>query len=161
MNRPGPAELAQRGEELASVFREIAATRMAGMPLLNPALQVEAIGFAPCSGADEDAVLGILLTPWCMNLIYLAQDESVLAAPGASRLHELGAEHYSFIGAHEPAFGAYEMCSLYSPVFEFSAQEVARAVALEVLRCLRQPQEEIEQPSRRRLLLGGGVATRP
>lgn len=136
---------------------------MAGMPLLNTALQVEAIGFAPQAGPDENeqGALGVLLTPWCMNLIYLGEDEALLARPGAARLHQLGADRYSFIGAHEAAFGAYEMCSLYSPVFEFSAQEVAREVAQEVLRCLRQPQENLEQPSRRRLLLGGTTAARP
>lgn len=156
MNAPASdALLARRVAQLEAAFAGIAATRMAGLPLCNDALRVEAIGFArgPGPGENESGGLGVLLTPWCMNLIWLADDPTQLAAVGATRLHELAGERYAFIGAHEPAVGAFEMCSLYSPVFEFSAQQIAREVAEEVLRCLRRPVEKLQQPSRRSFLL--------
>ena len=63
-------ELVQaRVERLEAVFRDIAATRMVGVPLLHPGLQVQAVGFAP--EPEGSSALGVLVTPWFMNLLRL------------------------------------------------------------------------------------------
>ncbi len=124
--------LARRVE---AVYREIATTRMAGLPLLNPAIGIHAIGFR----AWEDGCLGVLVTPWCMNLLSLPglgddwfdkpelSEETVVFPSGT----------YRFTIGHEPALGKYRMCSLFSPMFEFAddaaAVETAEAVMRELL----------------------------
>ena len=54
---------------LETVFRDIAATRMEGVPLLHASLQVQAVDFAP--EPEGDFALGVLVTPWFMNLMRL------------------------------------------------------------------------------------------
>ena len=41
--------LAYRISALETLFRQIADTRMAGLPVINRALRVEAVGFEPCA----------------------------------------------------------------------------------------------------------------
>jgi [NiFe] hydrogenase assembly HybE family chaperone len=157
---PAHDALAARVDALRLCFERIAATRMQGVPILNPALQVEAIGFEPC--ADEDgaqAALGVLLTPWFMNLIRLPMQGQSCAPVGTSSEHRIGKERFEFIGAHEASFGDYEMCSLFSPMFGFADQEAARATAWEVLRTLRAVEPAPVTPPRpgRRAFLRGWV----
>lgn len=145
--------LQQRVAALTAAFRLIGDTRMQDLPFLHPALQVEAVGFeAACEGA-----LGVLITPWFMNLIWLPFDGAQTVEPGANRVRELGGERLEFIGALETLFGAYEMCSLFSPMSEFADQAAARETAVEVLRFLRRtlPKPDVPAvPSRRAFLTG-------
>ncbi|WP_059287489.1 [NiFe]-hydrogenase assembly chaperone HybE [Aquitalea magnusonii] len=60
--------------QLEALFRDIAASRMQGIPILNPALQVEAIGFQQWGGPQGRLWAGVLLTPWFMNLLLLPID---------------------------------------------------------------------------------------
>lgn len=104
-----------------------AAVRMEGLGFVNPALEVEAIGFAPWEGHW----LGVLLTPWFMNLVLTPRDpERWLAlASGGKRLHAFPAGDFEFIGARDDELGDFGMCSLFSPVREFADQHTARLVA--------------------------------
>ncbi len=145
--------LAARVAALEARFAMIAATRMAGVPLLNERLAVAAVGFEPVEG-DEGGAVGVLLTPWFMNLLWLPGEEAQAAAPGASRRRAVGRENFEFIGALEECIGPYEACSLFSPMFEFEDQAAALATAREVLAQLRRPPEPPPQASRRALLFG-------
>lgn len=130
------AALRQRTEALARLFTGVAQTRMAGVPILNPALRVEAVGFE----LEEPAAVGILITPWFMNLLWFPLARSELAdGVGRRRVRRVGTERFDFIGGFEPGFGAYEACSLFSPMFEFADPAAARATALAVLSALRPP----------------------
>ncbi len=134
-----PAALDRRVAELVARFDDIARTRMAGVPVSNPALQVEAIGFASQAG-DEGVVIGVgvLVTPWFMNLVRLPlAHDPCAAAVGRVQCHEVGTQAFAFIGAHEAAIGAFAACSLFSPMFEFIDQASARATAWAVLDELR------------------------
>lgn len=154
--------LPDRIDALESAFRHIAATRMRGLPLLHAPLQVQAVGFAP---AGAGWALGVLVTPWFMNLLRLPLQPLVAlptalptspapaATPaclaiGQDGVREIGGESLHFIGAHEPRLGHYEVCSLFSPMFQFVDQAAAVATAHEVLRLLRQPAAP-PQPERR------------
>lgn len=157
-----------RAAALCRCFALIGASRMLGVPVMNPALVVEAIGFEPCVDADgAQAALGILLTPWFMNLIWLPMAGQPGAPQGKSREHQIGGECFHFIGAHEDSFGSYEMCSLFSPMFEFASQAAARATGAEVLQVLRSADRALAaqlaaQPSAgRRGFLTGRMASRP
>ena len=100
---------------------------MGGLAFVNPSLAVEAIGFAPWDGRW----LGVLLTPWFMNLTLAPRDPARWARlqQGAHRRYRFPAGDYDFIGAHDDAAGEYQMCSLFSPVLEFDDQATARLVA--------------------------------
>lgn len=152
--------LAARVDCLVALFRQVQATRLDGVPVCNPRLQVAAVGFEPLPGSDGS--LGVLLTPWFMNLLWLP-DPVCAAAPalavGQLRRRVVGPETFDFIGAHEPGFGAFESCSLFSPMFEFDSQASARATAEAVLSQLRPPAPPVPPPpeavpARRRFLLG-------
>lgn len=147
------AFVVQRVDLLTQVFRAIGDTRMQGVPVLHPALRVEAVDFE----AVEDGAFGILITPWFMNLMWLPFDDAHTVAVGKTRVRELGGERLEFIGALEISFGAYEMCSLFSPMSVFADQDAARATASEVLRVLRKPLPKPDVPpvpSRRAFLTG-------
>lgn len=149
--------LSARVDRLESVFRDIAATRMQGVPLLHPGVQVQAVGFAP--EPDGACALGVLVTPWFMNLMRLPLAEQKVLAPGEVGRQRIGEHPLSFIGAHEAALGPYEMCSLASPMFEFADHAAAVATAREVLACLRAPvAHQQPDPQRRRFLLGRAAA---
>ena len=124
---------AQIRDQLESLFREIETTRMDGVPILNPALQVAAFGFEPW----QDYYLGVLLTPWFMNLVLLPQDPDAFARIkpkfGDKQKVRLSAGQVEFIVGHEEDIGFLLSCSLFSPVFEFEDQAAAAETALAVL----------------------------
>lgn len=155
-----------RAHRLEAVFRDIAATRMAGLPVCNTALQVQAIGFE-CDREDPAIALGVLLTPWFMNLVRLPLDPSrpALLREGESARRVHGGRALEFLGAFEPDLGPFESCSLFSPVFEFAEQRVAAATAREVLALLRRgpavsagPAPVATPGSRRAFLVGRRAA---
>ena len=73
---------------LEAVFRDIAATRMEGVPLLHASLQVQAVDFAP--EPEGDFALGVLVTPWFMNLMRLPLGAAQVLAPGQVGPQRLG-----------------------------------------------------------------------
>ena len=135
------ATLDQKIALLVAAFRVVGATRMQGVPVLHPGLTVEAVDFEFVADADVDtgAALGILLTPWFMNLVWLPLQEQAALPVGQTVVRRIGATDFEFIGAAEPGFGAYEMCSLFSPMFEFADQAAARETAQQALVLLRTP----------------------
>jgi len=140
--------LATRVTELVALFDTIGRTRMAGLPMLNRALRVEAIGFEV--QAEGDA-LGILVTPWFMNLVRLPLARvDATDGVGLGSTLELGGRAIGFLGAHEAAIGAFDACSLFSPMFEFANPAAACGVAEAVLADLR----GAPAPARRSFLFG-------
>jgi [NiFe] hydrogenase assembly HybE family chaperone len=111
---------------LTQAFRAVA-IRMQGLDFVNPALEVEAVGFAPW----EDHWLGVMLTPWFMNLTLLPRELGKWQPLplGDKRSYRFPAGSYDFIGATDAAVGEYQSCSLFSPVLEFPDQATARLVA--------------------------------
>lgn len=132
---------------LREVFSRIQVERMADVPLLNPALTVETVGFR----LWQDSWLGVLITPWSMNLLALA-GVTPFAPLGAHAVDSLtlpdGA--VDFHGAFEPALGHYRQASLFSPMWQFANQDAARATAEEVMNLLF-PAAPAPDLSRRRL----------
>ena len=123
---------------LQAAFESIRVGSMRDVPLLNPALAVEALGFRPW----QQHWLGVLVTPWLMNLVLLPRE---LAAwqpvrAGESRHHLFPAGVFEFIGAHDDRLGDYLACSLFSPMFEFVDHAAARATAEAALAALFDPQ---------------------
>lgn len=125
---------------LEAAFGRIARDHMAGVPILNPALHVQAVDFAPWQGYW----LGALVTPWFLNLVLLPRDASAQAgrSVGERRFHHFGAGDFAFLASFEPEVGAFESCSLVSPMGDFPDQDGACATARAALRML-----QVEQPA--------------
>lgn len=121
---------------LDRAFEAIAA-RMAGLGFVNSALRVEAVDFRPWQGRW----LGVMVTPWCVNLMLLPQSpEAWESLPqGKTARHRFPAGDYDFISAHDETIGQYQMCSLFSPALEFADHATARLVAQLVLQALFDP----------------------
>jgi len=155
--RGGVAPLPERVAALRALFERVAHTRMAGLGLLHPGLAVHAEGFEP--EADGRCAWGVLLTPWFMTLVRLPLvADAPIAPPGRSCARVVGCERLDFIGAHDEGFGAYEICSLFSPMSAFVDQAAAVATAQAVLAELRRPPPEPgPAPARRALLFGRGA----
>ena len=150
---------------LEQAFTEIAHTRMLGVPVLNPALHVQAIGFLT-EPDDTDMLLGVLVTPWFMNLVRLPtrtfSPGNKLLAVGKKATRSAGHQSFQFVGACEAAIGAFEVCSLFSPMFEFADHAAAADTAGEILHVLRTPVKPTVNPtqplpSRRGFLFGRGT----
>lgn len=153
-------ELTARVQALEALFRHVERSRMAGVPVLNRALQVEAVGFEPVAveAGEVPAAVGVLLTPWFMNLVWLPlRPEAGADRVGQARARDVGGTSFEFIGAHEPGLGAYEAGSLASPMFEFPDQAQARATAWAVLAELRPAAPKVSS-ARRGFLFGRSAA---
>lgn len=117
--------------QLETTFEHIRSTRMADVPILNDVIGVEAVGFREI----DDGLLGVLITPWFMNLMLLpkAPDAWEGQRPGEKTLHSLPAGSYEFIAGLEEGIGDYRMCSLFSPMFEFADHGAAVETAVAVM----------------------------
>jgi [NiFe] hydrogenase assembly HybE family chaperone len=135
-------------QALVAAFERIAKTRMAGMPLCNPALQVEAVGFRPWA----DGLAGVLVTPWCINLVLLPGTGARALSAGERLAVGFPSGSYEFMGGEEPECGVFRSCSLYSPPDEFADAAQARSVALEIMAQLLLPAATV---SRRSLFMPG------
>lgn len=127
-------------QTLHEVYTEVAATRMAGLPVVHPGLRVEVLGFGTWRVAEARGMLGVLLTPWCMNLVWREDaaatqsgSDAVDWPVGASRPLQIAGQTLSFIGQHDARLGGFACCSLISPMFQFADQAAAHATALAVM----------------------------
>ena len=111
---------------LNAAYRAIA-RRMDGLNFVNPAIDVEAVAFAPW----ESHWLGAMVTPWCINLMLLPRDTSGWTSlpQGRKLRYAFPAGEYEFISSRDDAVGEYQMCSLISPVLELPDHATARQVA--------------------------------
>jgi [NiFe] hydrogenase assembly HybE family chaperone len=128
---PSPAQALERRFE--TIWHE----QMAGIPMLNPALRVQAVGFRPW----EQHWLGVLITPWFMNLMLLPRLRSAWPTVGEreSRHYVFPAGVFEFIGGRDAVLGDYQACSLFSPVFEFADPVAAQDTAAASLHALFDP----------------------
>ncbi|MEC5206903.1 [NiFe] hydrogenase assembly HybE family chaperone [Vogesella perlucida] len=148
------------GAALEQAYRHIQHTRMQGIPILNPAISVESVGFRRYQGWWA----GVLITPWFINLMLLPADAPLPDGPaGEEQLVALPEGIMPFLPGSEDSIGPYLMCSLFSPLPQFADQQSARDTASEVLRLLFEiPAPPAATPagpdlSRRRLFGLGGA----
>lgn len=144
---------------LEAAFRDVLAHRMRGLPFVNPAIRVEAVAFAPW----KHYWLGVMLTPWAMNLMLVPRDRASWRplAAGHKRRYAFPAGHFDFIFAHDDAIGEFLICSLFSPMDAFADHETARETARLARDALFEVEEtaldtKLAQPMSRRDLLRGG-----
>jgi len=120
---------------LESVYRCIHLERMADVPICNNNIDIRAIGFR----AWQNSILGVMITPWFMNLMLLPGDSENWEElkEQDSQTHLFPSGRYQFLIGFESDLGKYQTCSLFSPMFEFAdnqaAQETAQAVLKELM----------------------------
>jgi len=150
-----------RIEKLVARFTDIGEQQIKDLPIYNADLTVEAVGF---EHVEEHDFLGVLITPWFLNLLLLPCDFKMWRPNqiGHEKIErQLPSDVHIFTLSGDEIIGEYYSISLISPMFCFFNQEQARATALEHLQHFLTPPakentEEMNQPDpqRRRLLRG-------
>lgn len=126
-----------RVQALIELFQRIDAG-MRDMPIYNGKIAVEAIGFRPFR---EGELLGVVLTPWFMNMTMLpiASVPMQMAEIGRSVAVELPAGKRAFVVGGDETIGLYKAHSLHSPVLNFTLPGQAQAEARRMLALLMTP----------------------
>jgi [NiFe] hydrogenase assembly HybE family chaperone len=111
---------------LVNYYRH-ASINMKGLPIYNPTLAVEAVGFR----AHDSRQVGVIVTPWFMNLTVLPgdADRASWKAGGTARL-AFPSGLYDFVVSEAGDNGMIATCSLFSPMQDFTDHEAAQVAAL-------------------------------
>ncbi len=143
---------------LEDCFRSIAQERMEGVPILNHAIDVEAVGLRQWQGNW----LCVLVTPWFMNVMLLPTAEVVGAKPqeairvGTKKSFAFPGGQFEFIRGSEDEIGAYWACSLFSPVLEFGDHETAIATAAAALEAIFETAEDASAQEQEMAMIWAG-----
>lgn len=110
-------------DAVEAAFFRIQNTRMADVPILNPALTVQAVDFQCWQGHW----LGVVITPWCMSILLLPgmTQNWQMVDENRRRFIKFPAGDFAFLGAFEPELGHYQSCALFSPMNQFASQAEA------------------------------------
>jgi [NiFe] hydrogenase assembly HybE family chaperone len=140
-------------QRLANAYRR-AALRVKGMPIYNPTLAVEAIGFREHEGRQ----VGVMVTPWFMNLMVLpsTRDLAIWVSGNTARL-SFPSGAYDFMVTDLEDARLVGSCSLFSTMVDFTDHEAAQVAAKAAAEALFQAEPPAATPtiSRRELLRGG------
>ncbi len=146
-------ELEDLSGRLEQAFQDIYQQRMADLPVVNKKIAVHAIGFQHW----QQSVLGVMITPWFMNLMMLpGKDENWADKPlQTNSYYVFPSGRYAFLMGYEKEIGYYQSCSLFSPMFEFQDDEAAVETAKIIIKELMNsenveqldiPEEDVEKP---------------
>jgi [NiFe] hydrogenase assembly HybE family chaperone len=141
-----------RVQDVANAYRR-AALSIKGMPIYNPTLAVEAVGFRSIDGREA----GVMVTPWFMNLTVLpsAQDLGVWSKGGSVRI-AFPSGAYDFLVSELPGVGLVATCALFTQMADFTDHDAAQLAAQSAADALFQAEEPEPAPKvSRRQLLGG------
>lgn len=137
--------------ELVQHFESIYREHMQDLPIVNPQVAVEAVGFQDFEGHR----LGVLITPWFMNLVLLpAGDEWRDSAQGDTSTIDFPSGPIEFTSSRDDTLGTYLTAVLFRSVANLPDQPTARNVAMQVMRELFFPSRNERKLSRRELLTG-------
>lgn len=127
---------------------------MQGLPIVNSALDVEAVGFC----AFDEHRIGVLITPWFMNLVLLlGSNIGSRLVQGSKSTLSFPSGPVEFTTAQDEMLGPYLTAVLFRSVAEFPDQDTAKAVALEVMQELFNPARNEHAVSRRALFTKVGA----
>jgi len=145
--KPADPDPAAWGERLAGAYREIGDRAMRDLPIFNDALCVEAVGFRKLDGR----IVGILVTPWFMNVVMDAHDRALEHSPmqGSSLRFRFPAGDIDLAVSEIASAGRIASSSLFSPMFEFADMNAARATAEAAFAALMRPADDAEAPRSR------------
>jgi len=129
------------------IYRE----HMRGLPIVNTQLSVEAVGFQ----TFEAHQLGVLITPWFMNLILLPGSDAWSGnSQGDMSSIEFPSGSMEFTVCHDDVLGTYLSAVLFRSVADLPDQPTALEVAEQVMKNLFLAKRRERKLSRRELLMG-------
>ncbi len=136
---------------LVQQFETIYLEHMRGLPIVNAKLKVEAVGFQ-----DFDRhQLGVLITPWFMNLVLLpVTDEWSETSQGDTTSIDFPSGPIDFTTCHDNVLGTYLSAVLFRSVSDLVDQPMAREVAQQLMHELFVPAQSERSLSRRELITG-------
>ena len=165
---PDADPMDSRVAALTASYRLIAERDMAGVPICNAALSVEAVGFR----AHGPGWIGCVIAPWFLNTVLIPRDPALWAdlRDGDKTDVALPSGAYRFTAARVGVLGTLAVIPLASAMNVFTGQEDARAAAALALDHLMRESEPAPQPEKppakdaepakpalsRRSLFGGG-----
>ncbi len=128
---------------LEKTFNKIHLNEMQGIPILNPAIKVRTLGFQE----HNDRVIGVLITPWMMNLVMLPHDGEDWGAMtlGQKISHQFPSRIYKFMVNEFDGIGRCQTHSLHSPMSRFRNDEQAVNAAQHVIENLLVEKEPTEE----------------
>lgn len=128
------ADPAAWGEMLAAAYRDIGNHAVRNLPIFNETLSVEAVGFR----LHEGRVIGIMVTPWFMNVVIPVPDgaSQSFRARDTHLLVRFPAGDIQFTVSEVALVGPIASCSLLSPMFGFEDMATACATAEAALAAL-------------------------
>jgi len=139
--------------DLAARFSDIHKQRMQGLPFINAQLEVEAIGFREF----QDFEIGVLITPWFMNLILLPSADVRTSIDQGHRINAcFPSGDIEFTAAQDEELGLYFSAVLFSTVTDIPDHATARDLATEVMKGLFESKKQSEGFSRRSLFTAAG-----
>ena len=128
--------------KLVERFTHIGETAMRDLPIYNHNLEVEAVGFQ----STDNGWLGVLITPWFINVILLPEQRSAATVPlGDKVTHELASGEHEFSVGEDDELGRYDFITLASPTLNFKSQQAAREAAVKALTKLTTPPDEYQE----------------
>lgn len=140
-------------QDLVTRFQAIHHERMEGLPIVNPVLEVEAVGFDRWEGHR----LGVLITPWFINLLLLpGSDEWSQIDQGRLVNIEFPSGPCELTVCRDEVLGTYLAAVLFRTVVDFPDQLTARVTADQALLSIlaTPPGDDRPQFNRRDLFTG-------
>ncbi|MES9934717.1 MAG: [NiFe]-hydrogenase assembly chaperone HybE [Candidatus Sedimenticola sp. PURPLELP] len=127
---------------LESCFRTIYDQRMKDLPIVNDQLEVEAVGFQLWNGHD----VGVLITPWFMNLVMLPMegDEWIDLPLDSKREFDFPARKLTFVLTEFEGIGRCMSSAIHSPMNGFPDHPSAVDTAGQFLRDLMDEEMQVE-----------------
>ncbi|MBS97225.1 MAG: hydrogenase expression/formation protein HoxT [Oceanospirillaceae bacterium] len=116
-------------EQLLLAHYRDAAQRMGDIPLYNSMLEVELVAWQTL---DQSGAAGILVTPWCVNLLWVPLDQADMPVKGEPCVLALESGEYEGVCAELASVGRYGSAALISDTSVMIDQEQARALANEM-----------------------------
>lgn len=132
---------------LVERFRDIHEKRMQDLPFINAQIRVEAIGFR----SFENFEIGVLITPWFMNLMLLPNAVSADLDQGHKVNVSFPSGAIEFTTALDDELGLYFSAVLFSSVMSIPDQATAVDLANEVMKELFESEDKSKNLSRRSL----------
>lgn len=133
---------AEADEDLGNLVRALKAeilaadSRMKSLPLYCERLRVELSGFQRYEIPGWGCIIGIVITPWYMNLVLIppaAGGWDAGLGQGDKEIKVLPAGRFPFTAGEVEGVGMILTCSLFSPMGDFQDQEAARLTAVAAL----------------------------
>jgi [NiFe] hydrogenase assembly HybE family chaperone len=123
--------------KLVSRFKQIGDEHIRDLPIYHRTLQVEAVDFQLWA----QGWIGVLITPWFMNVMLLPRDKDQWQslALGQKHMQKLPSGEQEFVVGGDAELGAYLFRSLASPMLGFPSQKGARQAAHSALQRLMAP----------------------